>query len=270
MSQFPMMPLFLDAYLGDTTHLSTEEHGAYLLLLMAMWRRDGTVPDDDKDNARIVGLSLQKWRHIKARLLPFLTLENGFLTQNRLKKERAYAKQKSEIASQNGSKGGRPKTNKNNNITKAEGSPQPNPEESSYPYPYPYPSSVSNETSEKESPSGVAVATKGRIVLPDKVAASPERELFAYGKRLLGRDAGGIIVKLRKACEFDDAYAMELLREASTKENPKEWICAVIRNSTEVGRMMRGLSEKYSGPIAKTKEEREFDDAWRKALRGAL
>ena len=60
MSKAPSMPMYWDAYLADTTHLSTEEHGAYLLLLAAMWRRDGWVPDDDRDNARIVGLTLAK------------------------------------------------------------------------------------------------------------------------------------------------------------------------------------------------------------------
>ena len=49
MSKAPSMPMYWDAYIADTTHLSTEEHGAYLLLLAAMWRRDGSVPDDDKD-----------------------------------------------------------------------------------------------------------------------------------------------------------------------------------------------------------------------------
>lgn len=80
MSQAPAMPMFWDAYLADTTHLTTEEHGAYLLLLAAMWRRNGSLPDSDADNARIVGLTKAKWRKAKARLAPFLTIQDGKIT----------------------------------------------------------------------------------------------------------------------------------------------------------------------------------------------
>lgn len=91
MSKAPAMPFFVDAYLADTSHLTLEEHGAYVMLLMAMWRRDGTIPDDDKDNARILGVSRRKWLVIKERLLPFLEVygpPNGrLLSQKRLQKE---------------------------------------------------------------------------------------------------------------------------------------------------------------------------------------
>lgn len=127
MSKAPSMPMFWDAYLADTTHLSTEEHGAYLLLLAAMWRRNGWVPDDDKDNARILGLTQAKWRKMKLRLAEFLTFENGHISQKNLLKIWENTQEKIEKNRQNGSLGGRPKANKSNDIAKADGSVSDNP-----------------------------------------------------------------------------------------------------------------------------------------------
>lgn len=91
------IPLFADAYLADTTHLTTEEHGAYLLLLMAAWRQeDCALPNDDRKLARIVGLSPRKWAAIKSSILDFWTVESGRIFQARLRRERAWVVQKSE------------------------------------------------------------------------------------------------------------------------------------------------------------------------------
>ena len=115
------MPMFWDAYLADTTHLSTEEHGAYLLLLGAMWRRNGSVPDNDRDNARILGLTPAKWRQIKARLAPLLIIDNGQITQKNLQKIWKITQEKIAVNRMNGAKGGRPKTNENNGVEKPNG-----------------------------------------------------------------------------------------------------------------------------------------------------
>ena len=116
MSDAPFMPMWWDAYLADTTHLTTEEHGAYLLLIGAMWRRGGFVPDDDSDNARIVGLSKPKWIRVKARLLPLLIVKNGEISQKKVKKTYEKAVQKIEKNRKNGSLGGRAKSRKNNQL----------------------------------------------------------------------------------------------------------------------------------------------------------
>src|SRR5262245_54648598 len=47
MAQFPFMPLFTDAWVADTFHLSVAARGAYMDLLVLMWRTPGCcVPND--------------------------------------------------------------------------------------------------------------------------------------------------------------------------------------------------------------------------------
>lgn len=81
----PFMQLYVADYLGDTRHLSCEQHGAYLLLLMAMWRAGGSLPADDTKLARIVSLTVTRWNRIKGDVMAFLTIEDGQITQKRLR-----------------------------------------------------------------------------------------------------------------------------------------------------------------------------------------
>lgn len=88
MAEFPALPLFTDAYLGDTTHLSTFEHGAYLLLLIVSWRSSGCcLPDDDMLLARFTRMTRDKWRKVRPVLEPFFTVRDGFWHQARLQDE---------------------------------------------------------------------------------------------------------------------------------------------------------------------------------------
>jgi uncharacterized protein YdaU (DUF1376 family) len=90
------IPIFPDSYHKDTTHLTTEEHGAYFLLMMAAWGADDcTLPNNEKRLAALAKMPLGKWRKIADTVLEFWTLENGRLHQKRLLKEWHYVQEKS-------------------------------------------------------------------------------------------------------------------------------------------------------------------------------
>ncbi len=178
MSSAPAMPVFPDAYLADTTHLSTEEHGAYLLLLMAMWRRGGSVPNDDADLARIVGLDRSRWRKTKKRLLPLLIVEGSFLSQKRLQKEWQYAKEKRDKNAANGRTGGRPKSNINNRLDKANGSVSHNPNESPHTHTHTHEkTSVFSERASAQKPRGWVQQRTPKDASDDMIQEIEEHEL---------------------------------------------------------------------------------------------
>jgi uncharacterized protein YdaU (DUF1376 family) len=66
----PWMPLYVGDYLGDTGHLTTMQHGAYLLLMMHYWRK-GELPDDDRQLFKIAKLPLRTWCEYRATLQDF-------------------------------------------------------------------------------------------------------------------------------------------------------------------------------------------------------
>lgn len=96
MSKPSHIPLFVDAYLKDTTHLTTEAHGAYFLLMMAAWVREGcSLPNDERRLAACAKMSVKDWRIIASDVLELWTVEGDSIYQKRLRKEWHYVKEKS-------------------------------------------------------------------------------------------------------------------------------------------------------------------------------
>lgn len=101
MADFPCLPLWTDAYMADTGHLTAEEHGSYLLLLIEAWRSaDCSLPDDDALLARYAKLSPARWRSSKHIVMAFWRFDKrrGRWVQKRLKKERMKVAQKKRSA----------------------------------------------------------------------------------------------------------------------------------------------------------------------------
>lgn len=119
MSATPFMQLYVSDYLGDTMHLTTEQHGAYLLLLMTMWRQGGTLPNDPSKLARIARVALRRWHLISAEVMEFFDVDGSEITQKRLVEEYKKALSISEKRSISGKRGVLAKSLKNNNQAQA-------------------------------------------------------------------------------------------------------------------------------------------------------
>jgi uncharacterized protein YdaU (DUF1376 family) len=65
----------LEAYTGDTSHLTCEEHGAYLLLMLAYYRSEKPLPATDRALSSICKLPLDRWLECKPALAPFFVYE---------------------------------------------------------------------------------------------------------------------------------------------------------------------------------------------------
>jgi uncharacterized protein YdaU (DUF1376 family) len=84
------MPVHIGDYLADTMHLSTEQHGAYLLLLFHLWRH-GILHDDDVVLAQITGLDPGAWSNSRAAIVEFFEIYDGLWHHGRVEQERIRA-----------------------------------------------------------------------------------------------------------------------------------------------------------------------------------
>jgi uncharacterized protein YdaU (DUF1376 family) len=86
----PWFPFYVGDYVRDTARLTTEAHGAYLLLMLDYWV-NGAPPDDDETLATITKLPVPIWRKRRPMLVGFFKVGNGVWTHNRIEKEKAKA-----------------------------------------------------------------------------------------------------------------------------------------------------------------------------------
>jgi len=84
MAELPVLPIKTDALIADTTHMSAEEMGVYVRLLIAMWRHGTRLPNTPMELARIGGVTLPRWKKISERVLRPMTTSDGFISQKRL------------------------------------------------------------------------------------------------------------------------------------------------------------------------------------------
>src|SRR5271170_3845340 len=95
------MPLYIGDYLADTQHLTAEESGAYLHLLMHEWR-EGPLPFETEALRRIARVERDAWGTAWAILERFFTRTEVGYTQARLELEKLKSRQNRERFSNRG------------------------------------------------------------------------------------------------------------------------------------------------------------------------
>jgi uncharacterized protein YdaU (DUF1376 family) len=111
-------PFYVGDYLRDTSRLSTEAHGAYLLLILDYWP-NGAPPDDNETLASITKLSMKAWMTMRPRLEPFFVVADGRWTHKRIEHELLEAEHKHRKRAEAGKLGGKSKASGKQNPSNA-------------------------------------------------------------------------------------------------------------------------------------------------------
>jgi uncharacterized protein YdaU (DUF1376 family) len=214
MSKTPFMPLWVSDFLGDTIDLDASEIGAYMLLLMAQWNRNGeSLPNDSEKLKRICRCG-RGWPKVWGVLERFFQTDEDGIYSKRLRSEAASVAAKRLVNSRNGALGGKSKSLKSNNdeFANAKVSPERN---ASIPEPEPY--SVDKSTGANAPIDPVKVAFDNGRKLLIAAGVSPAQ-------------AGSMVGKWRKDLR-DDAALIEMIGKATREGavNPIEFIQGMIR-----------------------------------------
>ena len=85
MAALPYMQLYVADYLADTMHLTTEEHGAYLLLIFNYWQTGKPIPMSRL--SRITRLSNDRWTDVERSLGEFFNERDNEWVHDRIERD---------------------------------------------------------------------------------------------------------------------------------------------------------------------------------------
>lgn len=228
------MPIYIGDYLADTSRLSTEQHGAYLLLLMDYWR-NGPPMDDDEELASITKLSAQQWKKHAAKIRGFFSSVDGRLIQKRCDEERQKAGLVSSKRSVAGKQGAAKRWGKQdgdqiaNAMANAIAEPMPDGWQNDAPSQSPSPSPISDE---------------GQGVSPPSVAVTSEPARVVFALKPFGIVGSSSHPMLRALCEAGatvDEFT-SAAPNAKGKDDPFAYVIGTVkRRREEAARAAQGL-----------------------------
>lgn len=212
------MPFYVGDYLRDTGRLTTEQHGAYLLLIFDYWV-SGPLPDDDEQLASVVRLPLPAWKKLRPRVEAFFQVADGQWRHKRVDIEREKSERLTEQKANAGHASAAAKRQRkiNGRSTDVATEPPTEPQRNALP-------------SQPQSPSSEAKAS-GADAPPD-----PIKELFDSGVKILtnlgvaSKSARALVGQCRKEFGADGPVFDLLLKiERDRIQEPCAYIEAAIR-----------------------------------------
>jgi uncharacterized protein YdaU (DUF1376 family) len=206
------IPIYLGDYLRDTGDLTTEEHGAYFLILLHMWTADGKLPVARL--GQISRLPPERWESAWETLRRFFVVDGSTATQKRLTRELGNAQARRETSRVNGARGGRPNNHPVNHPVYRPGNPDHNPGKTSSPSPSP-----SQRASDPEARQKPPVLIQSRHETFQQRDARIAREASEQTKVELARDVAATNARL-EGIRMDPSKAPTAEQLAGLRRKP--------------------------------------------------
>jgi uncharacterized protein YdaU (DUF1376 family) len=224
------MPFFVGDYLSATTRLTTEQHGAYVLLLLDYWK-NGPPPNDDAVLAQIARMSASVWRKARPALIGFFDVQNGQLIQKRVERERQRAAENVEKRSKAGKASAAARADKqqtsNKKSTHVETHVEANGQQNGRPLPSPSPCSNEQVISSNEDLS--AEPTDAPVTEDEVLEAWQDRMVplgYAAIRKLTPERRRRLKARIREYPDLDDWQRAFSALERSTflkGDNDRGW-----------------------------------------------
>ena len=106
MAGLPYIQLYIADYLADTAHLTTVQHGAYLLLIFNYWQRGHALNNANGRLASVVRMSNEEWAQHEQTLAEFFEVNGDEWVNRRIEEDLAAVEAKSTKASMAGKASG--------------------------------------------------------------------------------------------------------------------------------------------------------------------
>lgn len=193
------MPLYVKDYLGATSRLTTEQHGAYMLLIMDYWL-NGPLPDDDAMLAQIARLSPEQWGKHRPSIERLFSVHEGQWRHRRIDREIEAARDRKKQAVERGKAGAKARWEKNNAENEAgngESIEQASDKQSSKDSSAPSPAQSSTPPQSKSKAPDSKPSSSSQKREPDR--SDEAREVFSYWQQTLGHPRAKLDGKRYKA-----------------------------------------------------------------------